>query len=84
MPQPITPPNLVVDDALTFAAGFRAALGGLPKSSWYRHLAAGLIPRPEARIGKRPAWRVSTVRATVAKLLAAGDPGFRSFSRGAK
>lgn len=84
MTQHITTSHVaVVDDTLMFAGAFRAALGGVPPSTWYRHIAAGLIPRAEARLGKRPAWRVATVRATVAKLLAAGDPGVSTPRRGA-
>ena len=68
----ITP---IGDEALAFRAAFAAALGGMPRSTFHRHQAAGLIPPPDGRIGRRPAWKVSTIRATVARIVAAGDTG---------
>ena len=63
------------DDGLAFKDAFRASLGNISLSTFHRLLAAGSVPPPEARVGRRPVWLVSTVRATVARLVASGDSG---------
>lgn len=63
------------EDSLAFRDAFAAALGDMPRSTFLRHQASGLIPPPDTRIGRRPAWRISTIRATVDRLVAAGDTG---------
>lgn len=55
-------------DSLAFKPTFRAALGGMATTTFDRHRLAGLIPKPDAFIGNRPVWRLSTIEATINKL----------------
>lgn len=76
MPKTTTPATLILgEDSIAFIGHFRAALGGMPATTFYRHIRSGIIPPPDTRIGRRPAWRISTIRATLDKLIAAGDQG---------
>lgn len=60
------------DDAIAFRPEFQAALGGISRSTQIRFENAGLIPEPDAYVGRRPAWKVSTIRATVAQFARGG------------
>lgn len=67
------PTNPIGDDALVFRPAFQAALGGVSRSKQIRDENARKIPEPDAYIGVRPAWKISTVKATVSKLVEAGN-----------
>lgn len=60
-------PTPVLDN-LAFKPTFRAALGGMSGTTFDRHRLSGLIPKPDAYIGNRPVWRLSTIEATINKL----------------
>jgi hypothetical protein len=64
--------NPIQDDALAFQAAFAAALGDVSRTTFHRYRTGGIVPRPDAHIGSRPAWRLSTIRATVDRLSQAG------------
>jgi hypothetical protein len=64
--------NTLGDNALSFRDGFRSALGGISKSTQIRFENAGLIPPPDAYVGRRPAWRIASIRATVEKFAREG------------
>ncbi|MDD5387878.1 MAG: hypothetical protein PHD37_00925 [Gallionellaceae bacterium] len=62
--------NVLGDDALAFREAFQEARGSVSRSKQIRDENNGLIPPPDAWVGRRPAWKISTIRATVAKMIA--------------
>jgi hypothetical protein len=60
-------------ETLCFREAFRAYFQPpMPRSTFHRYEKSGLIPAPDARLGRRPAWKTSTVQQVIANLLAKG------------
>lgn len=57
------------DETLAFRRDFQSALAGISRSTFIRYEKQKVIPEPDAFIGRQKAWRLSTIRATVEKLV---------------
>ena len=66
-------PTVLGDDALAPRQTFQADLGNISQSTFFRYLKDGRIPQPDAWVGSKACWRVSTIRKVVDQFVADRD-----------
>lgn len=66
-------PSVLGEDALAPRQTFQADLGNISQSTFFRYLKDGRIPQPDAWIGCKACWRVSTIRKVVDQFVADRD-----------
>ncbi len=55
-------PEAAAPQRLTYGLNELAAVIGVSRRSIERERSAGRFPKPDVKIGKRPFWRVETIR----------------------